>query len=73
MRQVHPSRGNRIPEPIALPSLDLHERDQTFLLDYEIDIPMPGPEPALNHSPALFPKPPFGYPLSKCAECLPGR
>lgn len=54
-------------------SLDLHERHHAVLLDYEIDVAMPGAEAALHDAPPPASEPPLRYPLAQLAQCLPGR
>ena len=70
-RQLTASTGP--PNPVAASSLDLDERHHPVSLDHEIDVPVPAPEPALNHPPPPLPKPPLRDPLPQLAECLPGR
>ena len=55
-------------EPIAAPSLDLDERHYPIPLDHEIDVAMPGAEPALHHTPPAPPKPSLRDPLPQLAE-----
>ena len=66
-------RFDRTAEPIAASSLDLDERHYAISLDHEIDVAMPGAEPALHHAPPALPKPSLRDPLPQLAECLPGR
>ena len=66
-------RFDRTAEAIPAPSLDLDERHYPIPLDHEIDVAMPGAEPALHDAPPALPKPPLRDPLSQLAECLPGR
>jgi hypothetical protein len=55
-------------ESVAAPSLDLDERHHPLSLDHEIDVAMPGAEPALDHTPSSLPKPPLRDPLPQLAE-----
>ncbi len=64
---------NGIAKSVALPSLDLHECDESFLFDYQIDVPVPGSESALDDPPALPPKPTLRDSLPEFTQCLPGR
>jgi hypothetical protein len=73
VRQVHTSRLDGTAEPAAPPSLDLDEGHQAIPLDHEVDVAMPGAEPALHDTPPALPKPSLRDPLSQLAECLPGR
>jgi hypothetical protein len=59
---------DRTAEPIAASSLHLHERDHSIPLDHEIDVAMPGPEAALDHSPPTPPEPSLRDPLPQLAE-----
>jgi hypothetical protein len=43
---------DRVPEPVAAPSLDLNERHDPRLLDYQIDVAMAAAKPALDNPPA---------------------
>ena len=66
-------RFDRSAEPVAAPRLDLDERHYSIPLDHEIDVAMPGAEPALHDAPPALPKPSLRDPLPQLAECLPGR
>ena len=55
-------------EPIAAPSLDLDERHYSISLDHEIDVAVPGAEPALHDAPPAPPEPPLRDPLPQLAE-----
>ena len=66
-------RANGITKSVALPSLDFHERHESFLLDYEVNVAMPRPEPALDDAPPLPPKPTFRDTFPELSQCLPGR
>jgi hypothetical protein len=59
---------DRTAEPIAASSLHLHERHHTVPLDHEIDVAVPGPEAALDHTPPTPPEPPLRDPLPQLAE-----
>lgn len=61
-------RFDRSAEPIAAPSLDLYERHHPIPLDHEIDVAMPGAEPALHDAPPATPKPTLRDPLPQLAE-----
>lgn len=61
-------RFDRPAKSIPAPSLDLDERHHPVPLDHEIDVAMPGSEPALHDAPAALPKPPLRDPLSQLAE-----
>ena len=63
----------RISESVAMARLDLHERDEALLLDYEIDVAVPRAKPALDNPPALSPKPSLRDALPQLSQCLPGR
>ena len=73
MRQVHPSRFDRIAERATLPGLHLNECHGPLPLDHEIDVTVPAPESPLDDPPSLAPEPPLRDPLSQLAELLPGR
>ena len=60
-------------EPFSASSLDLDEGHYPVPLDHEIDVAMPGAEPALHDTPPALPEPSLRDPLSQLAECLPGR
>ena len=66
-------RFHRSAEPVAAPRLDLDECHYPIPLDHQIDVAVPGAEPALHHAPPALPKPPLRDPLPQLAECLPGR
>ena len=51
-------------EPVPAPSLDLDERHHPIPLDDEIDVAMPGAEPALYDAPPALPEPSLRDPLS---------
>ena len=51
------NRLHRISELRPSPRLDLDERDRSFALYHQIDVPMPRPKPTLNHTPALAAQP----------------
>ena len=65
--------ANRIAKSVAVPSLDFNECDESFLFDYEIDVPVPASESALDDPPALLPKPTLRDALPEFPQCLPGR
>jgi hypothetical protein len=67
------NRFDRIPELAAPSRLDLDERDRPLSLYNQIDVAVPAPEPALNDTPSLLPKPTLRYALTQLAEFLPGR
>ena len=66
-------RFHRPAKPVAAPGLDLDERHDPIPFDHQIDVAMPGAEPALHDAPPALPKPPLRDPLPQLAECLPGR
>ena len=55
-------------EPVAATGLDLDERHDPIPLDHEIDVAMPGAEPALHDAPPALPKPSLRDPLPQLAE-----
>ena len=55
-------------EPVPAPSLDLDERHHPIPLDDEIDVAMPGAEPALDDAPPALPKPSLRDSLPQLAE-----
>ena len=66
-------RSNGVTKRVALPSLDLHERDYPVVLDHEIDVAVPCAKPALYHAPPSLAKPSLRDPLPEFTQCLPGR
>ena len=73
LRQLHTSRFDRISELAPAPRLDLDEGDRPLSLHNQIDVAVPASETALNHPPALPPKPTLRDTLSKLAKRLPSR
>jgi len=61
-------RFDRSAESITAPSLHLDERHYAISLDHEIDVTMPGAEPALHDAPPALPKPSLRDPLPQLAE-----
>ena len=61
-------RFDRSAESITASSLDLDERHHPISLDHEIDVAMPGAEPALHDAPPTLPKPSLRDPLPQLAE-----
>ena len=59
---------DRTAKPVPAPSLDLDERHHPLSLDHEIDVAMPGAEPALDDAPPVLPEPSLRDPLSQLAE-----
>ena len=67
------NRPDRPAELVTLPGFDLDERHRPFAPDDEVDVSSSVLEPAVDHDPAIPPKPSLRDPLPKFSERLPGR
>ena len=56
------------PEPVPAPSLHFDEGHHPISLDHQIDVAMPGTEPALDDAPPPLPEPSLRDPLPQLAE-----